>query len=232
MSKRIKISFNSNRPNLGILFHQYLDRKANENNIIYTEDDYEDMAAYWDKMFPGWDDDFYDEGETVYPMLGDSYAHGKKGKRKNADVSYSFYDDDDSSKSSKHKHKRGGRRSRARLVDIATPYSGYEENPTEIGIDDEYDDHDYQEKAIWFYPDYHYKDDKLEFNSLKAFDKYCAQNGYSVPKYVESDIVYRYESHCCLNPLSEKDGILEIMSEHSYGEMFYEACDASELSAV
>jgi hypothetical protein len=222
MSKRIKISINNNRPKLGLLFHQYLHRKAKEhtNNIVYSEDDYDDMAAYWDKMFPGWDDD----GDVVYPMLGDTFGLNKNRKKKK-DVSYDFYE---TTKRSKHKHRRGGKKSKDKHIDIDVPYSGYEEYPTEI--DDEYDDEDYQSKTIWFYPDYHYKDDRLEFNSLKAFDKYCAKEGYSVPKYVESDIVYLSESHCCLNPIAEKEGILEIMAEESYGNMFYEACDASELS--
>lgn len=227
MSKRIKISINNNRPKLGLLFHQYLHRKAEEyKNVVYTEDDYEDMAAYWDKVFPGWDDDL--DGDTVFPVICDTFGlnkNRKKGKKK--DVSYDFYNGE-TTKRSKHKHKRGGKNNRARYIDIDVPYSGYEENPTEI--DDEYDDNDYQSKTIWFYPDYHYKDDRLEFNSLKSFDKFCAKEGYSVPKYVESDIVYLSESHCCLNPLAEKEGILEIMAEESYGEMFYEACDASELS--
>ena len=143
------------------------------------------------------------------------------------------WDSDDSiiiqnnKKGRKHKHHH---RSRARVLDITTPYSGSEENPTEI--DDEYDDNDYQEKVIFFYPDYHYKDDRLEFNSLKSFDSYCCRNGYVVPKYIEDDIIYRCESHCCLNPTAEKNGILEIMAEESYGEMFYEACDVSELDMV
>lgn len=228
MSKRIKISLKNNRPKLGLLFHQYLHRKAEEyRNVVYTEDDYDDMAAYWDKVFPGWDDDL-DDGDTVFPVTCDAYGLNKNRKNgKKKDVSYGFYDDETTTKRIKHKHKRGSKKNKAR-IDIDVPYSGYEENPTEI--DDEYDDNDYQSKTIWFYPDYHYKDDRLEFNSLKSFDKFCAKEGYSVPKYVESEIVYLSESHCCLNPLSEKDGILEIMAEESYGEMFYEACDASELS--
>lgn len=216
MSKRIKISIDKNRPNLSLLFHQYIHRKATERKsygrVLYDDDDdYEDMAAYWDKMFPGWDDDSYDEGETVYPMLGDAFGlnkhkRGARGK-------------------TKHKHSKKRKR-----FDIDVPYSGFEENPSEYWGDDEYDDGDYQSKVIWFYPDFHYKDDRLEFNSLKAFDKYCAKEGYNVPTYVSSDIIYRYESHCCLNPQAEKEGILEVMAEDSYGNMFYEACDTSELS--
>lgn len=202
MSKKIKISING-KPNLSLLFHEYLKNKPNRcfDVRVYSDDDYYDeMAAYWDKMFPGWDDD---DDCVVFPPRESGH---KKGK---------------------HKHGRRGKK-RGRVIDISTPYSGYEENPTEI--DDEYDDYDYQEKTIWFYPDYHYKDDRLEFNSLRSFDKYCSKMGYKVPSFVVSELAYLSESHCCLDPKAEKEGVLEIMVEHSYGEMFYEACDVSELA--
>lgn len=204
MSKKIKISINGKRPNLSLLFHEYLKNKSSDKGFgirVYSDDDYYDeIAAYWDKMFPGWDDD--EDNCVVFPPRESGH---KKGK---------------------HKHSRRGKK-RGRVIDIDTPYSGYEENPTEI--DDEYDDYDYQEKTIWFYPDYHYKDDRLEFNSLKSFDKYCTKMGYNVPNFVVSELAYLSESHCCLDPQAEKEGVLEIMVEHSYGEMFYEACDVSEL---
>lgn len=205
MSKRISVLINNIRPSLGILFREYLHRKSLEKKSVkYDEDYYDEVAEYWDKVFPGWDDEPSScDGELVYPLLGSK--RGKKGK-----------------------HKRGNKRKHSKVIDLDVPYSGYEGSPTEV--DDEYDDNDYQSKVIWFYPDYHYKDDRLEFNSLKSFDKYCSENGYHVPKYVEYDIVYRSESHCCLSPSAEKEGLLEIMSEDSYGDMFYEACDASELS--
>jgi hypothetical protein len=219
MAKRIKISIsNKKRPNLSLLFHEYIQRKATERSygrVIdydYDDEDYEDMAAYWDKAFPGWDDDIdYNGPDTIFPIVCDTFGlnKGKRGKR------------------GKHKHTKG---KKGRKFDIDVPYSGFEDNPTEYWGDDDYEDGDGQSKTIWFYPDYHDKDDKLEFNSLKAFDKYCTKMGYKVPKYVESDIVYRSESHCCLNPQAEREGVLEIMAEHSYGEMFYEACDTDELS--
>lgn len=227
MSKKISLSISSKkRPNLSLLFHEYIKRKASEPRgqvIVYSEDDYEDMAEYWDKMFPGWDEDL-DDSDTVFPLLGDTFG---LNKRKNA--------------KGKHKHTRRGKKkggsedddywnSRKRKFDIDVPYSGFEGNPTEYWGDDDYEDGDGQSKTIWFYPDYHDKDDKLEFNSLRAFDKYCTKMGYKVPGYVSSDIVYRSESHCCLNPQAEREGVLEVMAEHSYGEMFYEACDTDELS--
>lgn len=214
MSKKIKIILsNSNRPNLSLLFHSYLLRKHNER-MKYADEygdgyDYASLAEYWDEVFPGWDSDDGNDFDIMYPL---------KGKSKS------------SRNSSRVKHKHGKRKGSRKCIDIDVPYSGYEDG---FWGDDDYDD-DYDDlstgKIIWFYPDYHDKEYKLEFNSLKSFDKYCKKMGYSVPSYVATDIIYRTESHCCLNPLSEKDGILEVLSEHSYGEMFYEACDVSELS--
>ena len=241
MSKKINLAIsNKKRPNLSLLFHEYIKRKASEprGRVItyddYDEDDYEDMAAYWDKMFPGWDDDF-DDSDTVFPMLGDTFGLNKnrKAKHKHKKGKNKRGSEDDSDKYADYWNSRVGHVGKnKKKFDIDVPYSGYEECPTEVDdvYYDEYDDGDYQDKVIWFYPDYHDKDDRLEFNSLKAFDKYCTKMGYSVPSYVSADIVYRCESHCCLDPRAEREGVLEIMAEDSYGNMFYEACDVEELS--
>lgn len=199
MSKKIKLLINNKHSILGSLFHQYLERKSSEyknfnGTVLYDEDDYEDIYAYWDRIYPGWDDEISDDGECMFPK-----------------------------RNTKHKHKRG---KKGKCIDITTPYSGYE------GDLDNEDDYEYTSKLIWYYPDYHDKEDRLEFNSYNDFEEYCLGMGYKIPDYVKSDLEYRFESHCCLNSLSLKDGILEIMSEHSYGEMFYECCDVSELSNV
>lgn len=215
MSKKINITIpNKIKPNLVDLFHEYLSRKAKEPKAsmggreAYLFDDYEDMAAYWDKVFPGWDEDLDDDGDIVFPN-NVIYISPKTRKR------------------GKHKHNKKGKK--AKIFNISVPYSGDETDLDEYDFDFATEDYDSQSKEIWFYPDYHCKDDKLEFNSLKEFSDYCESMGYWVDKDVTADISWRYESHCCLKPESEKVGLLEIMSEHTYGEMFYEACEESEL---
>lgn len=238
MSKRINLAIsNKKRPNLSLLFHDYIKRKASESRgrVItydgYDEDDYEDMAAYWDRAFPGWDDDL-DDGDTVFPILGEAFSLNKnrKAKHKHKRGKNKRGSEDDSDEYADYWNSLVGKNKKKKKFDIDVPYSGYEGCPTEI--DDEYDDDDYQDKVIWFYQDYHDKDDRLEFNSLKAFDKYCTKMGYNVPSYVSADIIYRCESHCCLDPRAEREGVLEVMAEDSYGNMFYEACDVEELSQV
>lgn len=245
MSKKIEINIpNKVKPNLISLFHEYLSRKAKEPTYSSYEDwdDYdEDMAAYWDRVFPGWDDDFDDDSNVVFPYSSNGVLIlNPKGKRKGKkkDPFKDFWSQEDREESffkggkGKMKHKKG---KKARIVDINAPYSGYEDDPTEYNLDDigfEYSSNgeDSEHKEIWFYPDYHCKDDRLEFNSIKEFSDYCEKQGYFVSREVAYDLAWRYESHCCLCPESEKVGLLEIMSEHSYGEMFYEACEEHELS--
>jgi len=245
MSKKIKINIpNKVKPNLISLFHKYLSRKAKEPTYSSYEDwddYYDDMADYWDRVFPGWDDDLDDDSDVVFPYSSNGVLIlNPKGKRKGKkkDPFKDFWSQEDREESfskggkGKMKHKKG---KKARIVDINAPYSGYEDDPTEYNLDDigfEYSSNgeDSEHKEIWFYPDYHCKDDRLEFNSIKEFSDYCEKQGYFVSREVAYDLAWRYESHCCLCPESEKVGLLEIMSEHSYGEMFYEACEEHELS--
>ena len=242
MSKKINITIpNKVRPNLINLFHEYLSRKAkeprrgNREEYIWDEDEYEDMAAYWDQMFPGWDDNLDDDdGDVVFPPSNVIYMKPKKGKKgkdkKTAyDVFWQHEREESWGRKGKHKHSKG---KKGKVFNISVPYSGDEENPNEYDFDDirlDTEDYEPSSKEIWFYPDYHCKDDRLEFNSLKEFSDYCESMGYFVDKEVAENISWRYESHCCLNPESEKIGLLEIMTEHSYGELFYEACEEAEL---
>lgn len=245
MSKKIEINIpNKVKPNLINLFHKYLLRKAKEPTYSSYEDwddYYDDMAAYWDRVFPGWDDDLDDDSDVVFPYSSNGVLIlNPKGKRKGKkkDPFKDFWSQEDREESfskggkGKMKHKK---RKKARVIDINAPYSGYEDDPTEYNLDDigfEYSSNgeDSEHKEIWFYPDYHCKDDRLEFNSIKEFSDYCEKQGYFVSREVINDLAWRYESHCCLCPESEKVGLLEIMSEHSYGEMFFEACEEHELS--
>lgn len=241
MSKKINLAIsNKKRPNLSLLFHEYIKRKASESRgrVItyddYDEDDYEDMAAYWDRAFPGWDDDLDDDGDVVFPPSNVIYMKprkDKKGKDKKTayDVFWQREREESWGKKGKHKHSKG---KKGKVFDINVPYSGYEDNPNEYDFDNirlDTEDYEPSSKEIWFYPDYHCKDDRLEFNSLKEFNDYCESMGYFVDKEVAENISWRYESHCCLNPESEKIGLLEIMTEHSYGDLFYEACEECEL---
>jgi hypothetical protein len=232
MSKKINITIhNKTKPNLVQLFHKYLFRKAKEHEIYISDEyDYENgygITEYWDSAFPGWDADLDNDGDVVYPLQ-------KKGKKEKKSVYDSFWQEEreeyfNRNNNHKRKHKKG---KKSKPIDITVPYSGDEESLDEYsfdGISLSTEDYEPEGKEIWYYPDYHCKEDRLEFNSLKDFSDYCDTMGYFVDENVADDIEWRYESHCCLNPESKKLGLMEIMAEHSYGDLFYEACDGAEL---
>lgn len=149
----------------------------------------------------------------------------------------------------KHKHRRKGKGNRNRIMDLSTPYSGLEEEPDIVGYGTNFrnypnktkdkrdsweDDIDERERfddhaIIWYYPNYFNKEDRLEFNSLKEFDDFCADEGFVVPPYIAEEIAYRPISHVCLRPEARESGIYEIFAAESYAAMAYEVCDVNEL---
>lgn len=233
MSKKIFIPLNNISSCLHDLFHEYLDEQYELEQTQRPYDDYDYMdddevlaLMQLGYVFPGMENDFMcdDDGDVIWPLKPKKGKKSKKGKRTLSDVYADYWEHEE--KKSKRKHHK----SRARLIDINTPYSGDEEDANEVGYDDLGSDGIESGKVIWFYPNYREKDDRLEFNTLSAFDEFCADEGYSVPPYVGERIAYRRVSHCCLNPSAREDGIFEIMSEESYADMMYEACDVCELS--
>lgn len=221
MSKKINIAIpNKIKPNLIDLFHTYLARKSTESrrsNSYDVYDEYETMEEYWNAMFPGWDEDITndDDSDVVFPLNG-ATSNRRKGGVEDA---YDIFWSKDSKKKNKHRNK-GKKSKKDKVIDIYTPYSGEEDD---LSILCENVDEDNELKEIWFYLDYHNKDDRMEFNTLKEFSDFCDRNGYYVRKEVAQDISWRYESHCCLIDNCE------VVCEHSYGEMFYDVCETSEL---
>lgn len=242
MSKKIIIPSENIRYKLVDLFHAYMERyyktkksrKSHCRNMYDWMDDYDDdELAYWMAhgfIFPMGDEDDYDEDDCVIWPPTSSRKHDKKNDKD----AYDFFWEGQK-KGKKKKHKRGGKR--ARVIDLNAPYSGFETNPCEVS-DDEISYTEYEEiddngisngKEIYYYPDYHDKDNRLEFETLSSFCDFCEDNGYVVSDQVANDIMFRRVSHTCLRPDSKEYGMYEIMAEDSYGTMFYEVCEANEL---
>ena len=225
MSKKIKIPSINIKNNLVNLFHDFMKNshdlsKRKCRNMYgypcygYMDDDDDEMLYLMSQgyVFPYTDEDYYDDddGDVIWPP--------KKGKSKH------------------RKHRKG---SKARMIDLNQPYSGDEDNPREV--DDEDDNvifTEYEEvddngltngKEIYYYPDYHDKNSRLEFSTLNAFNEFCMDNGFSVPEHVANEIMYRRISHTCLRPDAKVYGLYEIVAEESYGVMVYEVCEPSEL---
>lgn len=187
-------------------------------------------------------DDYYvgDDGEIIFPNSGTSQSTSTttvqdedpdrtlrpgEYRRSAQDMDdywnkMSKFNEKGKYKHTKHRGCRGGKK--AKVVDINEPYD-------DNYIDDSGDAP--AETTIYFYEDYHDKYSRVEFNTLYDFDEYCKEMGFAVPPYVGEQIAYAPISHCCLNPIAKEQGVLEIMREETYGDMFYEACETNELSS-
>jgi hypothetical protein len=196
----------------------------------WDEDDYDDVYSAYDDYEIG------NDGEVIFPTFPiassaddghdpDATLHPGEYHRSRQDMDdywnkMSKFNDRGKHKHTKHRGSRG-KGNGAKVIDINTPY-----NANEIG-----DDGDALESCIiYFYEDYHDKYSRIEFNNLYEFDEYCKEMGFTVPQYVAEQIAYSPISHCCLNPLARERGELEIMRQETYGDLYYEACDVSELS--
>ena len=199
--------------------------RSGRNSFLDDDDDDDD----WDDEDWNEYDDYYvgDDGEIIFPNAGTSQTDPDTTLRP-GQMRRSAQDMDDywnkmskfneGGKKKKHRKHRGKKKG-ARVIDISQPYDA-----------NYIDDGDVLENcSIYFYEDYHDKYDRTEFNSLYEFDKYCQEMGFNVPSYIAEAIAYSPVSHCCLSPAAKEQGILEIMREETYGEMFYEACETSEL---
>jgi hypothetical protein len=185
-------------------------------------------------------DDYYvgDDGEIIFPSAGTSQTDPDTTLRP-GQMHRSAQDMDDywnkmskfnekgKKKHTKHRGKRG--KGGAKVIDINEPYNNNFIDYLNESKDENSGDA-LENCKIYFYEDYHDKFDRIEFNSLYEFDQYCKEFGFSVPAYVAEQIAYSPINHCCLNPVAKEQGVLEIMREETYGEMFYEACESSELS--
>jgi hypothetical protein len=238
MSKKIKIPSDNIKSSLVDLFHRFMSNRREDSSMrlghSYSNYMDDDEIAFWKSQ--GFifddedDDDDEDDAEVIWPPCS-KYVKGKKKRDKDAyDVFW-----EGQRNSNKKKHKRS-RIKKARVIDITVPFSGEEDNPLEVGDDDIYTDYVEIEdngitngKEIYYYPDYHNKDNRLEFSSLSGFSDFCEENGYNVPQHVVDDIMFRRVSHTCLRPDAREYGHYEIMAEDSYGTMFYEVCEANEL---
>ena len=202
--------------------------RSGGNSFIDDDDDDDWDDENWNEY-----DDYYvgDDGEIIFPSAGTSQSSDNDTTLRPGQMRRSAQDMDDYwnkmskfNEKGKHKHTkhRGSRGKKAKVVDINAPYNSNYIDDTETG--------DALENCkVYFYEDYHNKYDRIEFNNLFEFDQYCKELGFSVPEYVAEEIAYAPISHCCLNPMAKEEGVLEVMREETYGEMFYEACETSEL---
>lgn len=83
---------------------------------------------------------------------------------------------------------------------------------------------------VYYYPDYHNDDDRVEFSSLIEFDEFCRDEGFQMDNDTLWQLFDGGVSHCCLDPVRRANGELCIICESSYDRLFYEVCQSDELS--
>lgn len=105
--------------------------------------------------------------------------------------------------------------------------------------DDELDDEDVYEpsyKCIKFYSDINNEMSVREFHSLKEFNDFCSENGYYISTVDYGNLVNWSVVHCCLDPISAEYGENEIITDNSYGALYWTVSDdttkATEHSAL
>lgn len=92
--------------------------------------------------------------------------------------------------------------------------------------DDEWSDEDDDSyKCIKFYSDIENELSVREFNSLKEFDDFCQENGYHLSATDYNNLVDWSVVHCCLDPISEEYGEHDIITDNSYGALYWTVSD-------
>ena len=109
---------------------------------------------------------------------------------------------------------------KAKVIDINTPYSGFEEDPDEVDTD---------KHEIYFYKDYHHQYDYIKFNSYAKFKKYCDEEGYYLSNVTICDVLYWHESHCCVGSGNTNYDTMEVVADSTYENLFYDVCEDDEL---
>lgn len=234
MSKKIKIYISDKlRPNLHKLFHEYLDSKFDSVNRYHDNLAYGYGYDVYD-VYDGYDTVFPDDERDIYIQFWEAEARKQelrekrrmdalKSHNRSSKLSHDEYVDveeyDGKGRKKKHRHSKSKSQSRSNCLDVHVPYSGYEENPDEVG--DSY-------HVVWYYPNYNDKDDRLEFDTLKDFDDFCLDEGILVPPYMFQELINHRVSHVCLNPICMERGIKELIVSGTYQDLLYNVYDLGE----
>ena len=221
----------NDRPNFKEIFSSYLKEYEEEMKKSYSSrrysryDDYEDFYDAYDDYggYSGYYDgvgiDDYDDFNYSRSMeLLDSY------QRKYSVTSPNYYDNDMNGRKGKRKRLRG-KNKRKNLELFPRHMDGigkkrYSDNKANM-----FSSHD--DTMIFWYDDVDNPDNNLTFYSIFDFDKFLEENGINVSSEEINNLMSRGLSHCCLNPSKCRDGILEIMSDSSYGGLRW-ACAESD----
>lgn len=92
-----------------------------------------------------------------------------------------------------------------------------------------------ERKFIKFYNNINNEHDVIEFRNIKEFNDFCEKHDYYVSK-TDADNLERWTTiHCCLFPLDNEYGVRSIVTDNSYGGLYWSVSDetmANEYGAL
>ena len=80
-----------------------------------------------------------------------------------------------------------------------------------------YKEHSNDLKQIYYYEDINDKWGRLSYSSIKEFNDFCAEAGIYMTNETANNLLYNFETHCCLDPLEKEKGNLILVDDTSYG---------------
>lgn len=187
-----------------------IEKEESKRNIVLAskwygnddDDDYDYSPSMLDYLY----DDDYDFSSMLHSsskrLKKLQKKHYSKRKGKNARMSYGGYDDGDDYWNNRE--------------------SLYGEKFDDASLD-EYDGHGY--KSIKFYPDIRDEGKYQEFYSLKEFEIFCSQEGYTVGDVDLENLRTWSIIHCCLDPIDKEYGENCIITDNSYGGLYWTVSD-------
>ena len=98
--------------------------------------------------------------------------------------------------------------------------------------DDVYSNVDSAWKEINFYEDIENELSVIQFSSIKEFSDYCEEQGIKVGNVDGENLMNWDRIHCCLDPLSLKYGEKDLITDTSYGGLYWTVADDVDADGV
>ena len=174
-----------------------------------------------EEIYPGCDDEDY--GYDPYEEIFDGV--GKKSSRKLKELNKKLFKrmNKGERKGGKKKYKNHGSEDDDFWSNRKTMFTKGEWSDDE-DLDNE-DNHEDPYKCIKFYSDIENEMSVREFYSLKEFNDFCAENNYLMSSTDYNNLLNWSVVHCCLDPISLEYGENEIITDNSYGALYWSVSD-------
>ena len=163
--------------------------------------------------YPGWDDE---EGYDSYEEIFDGLAH--KGSRKLKELNKKLFK---RMNKGERKGKKGNKHRGSEEDDFwENRHTMFKNGEWSDDLDNE-DNYEDPYKCIKFYSDIENEMSVREFYSLKEFNDFCAENNYIMSPTDYNNLINWSVVHCCLDPISLEYGENEIITDNSYGALYW-----------